>query len=154
VTTPWFNDIKVGDTVPPTVQRLTIPIMQRWVAATETLRRDHYDAKYAIEHDGLPDAVLSGSFSHAYLWGLLFDWVGPDGWVYKLSQKNARMVHPGSTLTFAAEVKEKREIDGLGFVDLELGLQVDNGDVAIPGTATVVLPLRDGRKIPYPFVAP
>ena len=47
-TTPYFDDLKVGDTLPETVQKLTIPVMQRWVACTETLRRDHYDAKFAI----------------------------------------------------------------------------------------------------------
>ena len=150
-TTPYFDDLKVGDTLPETVQKLTIPVMQRWVACTETLRRDHYDAKFAIEHDGIPNAVLSGSFSQAYLWKLLFAWAGPDGWVYRASQKNAMMVHPGNTMTFFGTVANMYEKDGLGFVELDCGLRREDGTVAVPGSATVVLPIRGGRAVPYPF---
>ena len=151
-TVRYFDDVSVGDQLPEKVQKLTIPVMQRWVASTETLRRDHYDEKYAIEHDGIPGAVLSGSFSQAYIWQLLFNWVGPDGWVYKASQKNAMMVHPGTTLTFFATVTNKYEKNGLGYLELDLGLRRDDGVVPVPGTATVVLPVRGGRPVPYPFV--
>lgn len=147
----YYDDLDVGDRLPETVQKITIPVMQRWVASSETLRRDHYDAKFAIEHDGLPGAVMSGSWSQAYLWQLLFNWVGPDGWVYKAAQKNAMMVHPGNTLTFFGTVKSKYEKNGLGYVELELGLRREDGVVAVPGSATVVLPLRGGRSVPYPF---
>lgn len=152
-TTRYFDDVKVGEELPEVVQKLTIPVMQRWVASSETLRRDHYDAKFAIEFDGLPNAVMSGSFSQAYLWQLLFNWAGPDGWVFKAYQKNAMMVHPGTTITFFGTVTAKTENNGLGYVELELGLRKEDGVVAVPGTATIVLPLRGGRKVPYPFEA-
>jgi acyl dehydratase len=117
----------VGDEIPTVTQKLTIPVMQRWVASSETLRRDHYDAKFAIEHDNIPNAVMSGSFSQAYIWQLLFNWVGPDGWVLKAFQKNAKMVHPGNTLTFFGSVTDKYEKNGLGYVELELGLRIEVG---------------------------
>jgi hypothetical protein len=78
-----YEDLAIGDELPEVEQLVTIPVMQRWCSVTETLRRDHYDGKYSIEHDGLPEAVLSGSFSQAYLWGIVFNWVGPDGWILK-----------------------------------------------------------------------
>jgi acyl dehydratase len=148
----YYEDLAVGDEIPTVTQKLTIPVMQRWVASSETLRRDHYDAKFAIEHDNIPNAVMSGSFSQAYIWQLLFNWVGPDGWVLKAFQKNAKMVHPGNTLTFFGSVTDKYEKNGLGYVELELGLRIEDGSVAVPGRATVVLPMRDGRPVPYPFV--
>jgi acyl dehydratase len=147
----FYEDVAVGDALPEVVQKVTVPVMQRWVASSETLRRDHYDAKYAIEHDGLPNAVMSGSFSQAYLWQLLFNWTGLNGWVLKAAQKNARMVHPGHTVTFFGTVTGRHEEDGLGYVELEIGLRNDDGVVAVPGSATVVLPLRGGRPVPYPF---
>ena len=110
----FYEDVNVGDELPTTVQNITMPVMQRWVASSETLRRDHYDPKYAIEHDGIPNAVMSGSWSQAYIWQLLFNWVGPDGWVLRSAQKNARMVHPGHTLTFFGKVTNKHEENGLG----------------------------------------
>ncbi len=147
----FYEDVAVGDALPEVTQKITVPVMQRWVASSETLRRDHYDAKYAIEHDGLPNAVMSGSFSQAYLWQLLFNWAGLNGWVLKAAQKNARMVHPGVAVTFFGTVTGKLEADGLGYVELEIGLRRDDGTVAVPGSATVVLPLRGGRPVPYPF---
>lgn len=150
---PFYDDIRVGDSLPSTTLRVTVPILQRWVASSETLRRDHYDAKFAIEHDGLPGAVLSGSFTQAYIWQLLFNWVGENGWVRKAQQRNARMIHPGTAITFFGDVMSKHEDDGLGYVELEIGLRRDDGEIAVPGTATVILPLRGGREIPYPFVA-
>jgi acyl dehydratase len=148
----FYEDVDVGDELPTTVQNITMPVMQRWVASSETLRRDHYDPKYAIEHDGIPNAVMSGSWSQAYIWQLLFNWVGPDGWVLRSAQKNARMVHPGHTLTFFGKVTSKREENGLGYVELDVGLRQADGTVSVPGDATVVLPLRNGRPVPYPFV--
>jgi acyl dehydratase len=147
----YYEDLNVGDEIPEVTQKITIPVMQRWVAVTETLRRDHYDAKYAIDHDNIPNAVMSGSFSQAYIWQLLWNWVGPDGWVLKAFQKNAMMVHPGNTMTFFGTITEKHEENGLGYVKLDLGLRREDGVVSVPGHATVVLQLRDGRPVPYPF---
>ncbi len=151
-TTPRYEDIDIGFKLPEVAQKLTIPVMQRWVAATETLRRDHYDAKYAIEHDHIPGCVMSGSFSQAYMWQLLFNWVGPDGWVCRTAQRNAMSVNPGHIITFFGIVTDKYVKNGLGYLDLDIGLRIQDGTVAVPGKATVVLPLKKGRPVPYPFV--
>jgi acyl dehydratase len=149
--TTHYDDIEIGMNLPETELLLTVPVLQRWCSATETLRRDHYDTKYSIEHDGISSAVLSGSFSQAYIWGLLFNWVGGEGWVYKVYQKNAAMVHPGDTVTFTGLVTNKYVKDGLGYVELDIGLRKEDGSLPIPGNATVVLPLKGGRPVPYPF---
>ncbi|HIN05071.1 MAG TPA: acyl dehydratase, partial [Dehalococcoidia bacterium] len=46
------------------------------------------------------------------------------------------------------------EKGGMGLVDLDLGMTTQDGIESMPGTATVVLPLKDGPAIPYPFVPP
>jgi hypothetical protein len=61
------------------------------------------------------------------------------------------MVHPGDVMTFYGVVTDKRETDGLGYLDLDVGIRIRDGVDAVPGNATVVLPLRDGRPVPYPF---
>lgn len=151
-TTRRFEDLTVGTELAEQPQLLTIPIMQRWCSATETTRRDHYDEKFAMEHAHLPGALLSGSFSQSYIYQLLFNLVSPDGWVYKVSQKNRAMVHPGSVLTFFAVVTGSYEKNGLGYVEMDCGLRLEDGSVPVPGTATLVLPLAGGRPVPYPFV--
>jgi hypothetical protein len=146
-----YEDVAIGDELPEIEQLVTLPLLQRWTSTVEELRRDHYDSKFSIEHGGLPDAVLSGSFSQAYLWGILYNWVGPEGWVAKSSQKNAASVHPGDVLTFFGRVTNKCEKNGLGYLELDMGLRKQDGSVPIPGNATLVLSLTDGRPVPYPF---
>ena len=45
----------------------------------------------------------------------------------------------------------KREVDGLGFVALPHRARHQRDEVSTAGFAIGVLPLRGGRKVPYPF---
>ena len=58
---------------------------------------------------------------------------------------------PGDCLTGWGRVTAARVVDGLGYVELETGLRKADGVEAVTGTGTVVLPLRGGRPVPYPF---
>ena len=42
----------------------------------------------------------------------------------------------------------------MGFIDLDIGMMTQDSVVSMPGSATVVLPIRGGIDIPYPFVPP
>lgn len=149
---PRFEDIKVEMRLPERSQLLTIPVMHRWCIATETMRRNHYDEKYSIEQEGQPGALLSGHFSQAFVYQLLFNLASPDGWLYRVMLTQRAMVHPGTTLTFFAIVTDTHEKDGLGYVEVDTGLRTQDGAVPVPGHATLVLPLAGGRPVPYPFV--
>ncbi|MQG26576.1 MAG: acyl dehydratase, partial [SAR202 cluster bacterium] len=48
----------------------------------------------------------------------------------------------------------KTEKDGMGIIELEIGMKTQDGVESMPGTATVVLPIRGGKEIPYPFIPP
>ena len=149
--TPVFEDVAVGQEIPTVVKPLTVPIMVRWCAAVEIWRRDHYDLDYAVNRAGLPNIVGSGAWTHAGLHHLLSQWAGPDGWVFKVSQRVRATMLPGDCLTAWGRVTATRVVGGLGYVDLETGMRKSNGEDAVTGTGTVVLPLRGGRAVPYPF---
>ena len=51
-------------------------------------------------------------------------------------------------------VVDKTEKDGMGIIELEIGIKTQDGVESMPGTATVVLPIRGGKEIPYPFIPP
>jgi acyl dehydratase len=150
-TTPFFDDVAIGQEIPTVVKPLTVPIMVRWCAAVEIWRRDHYDLDYAVNQAGLPNIVGSGAWTHACLHHLLSQWAGPDGWVFKVGQRVRTTMLPGDLLTGWGRVTATRVVDGLGYVDLETGLRKADGGEAVTGTGTVVLPLRGGRPVPYPF---
>jgi hypothetical protein len=46
------------------------------------------------------------------------------------------------------------EADGLGFVELDGGMRNQDGVETTPAHMVVVLPLRSGQVVPYPFVPP
>ena len=62
---------------------------------------------------------------------------------------------PGhSRRRFRAKTTNKYEKDGLGFVEVETGMTNQDGINTCPGNGTIVLPIKGGKEIPYPFVAP
>ena len=101
--------------------------MVRWCAAVEIWRRDHYDLDYAVNRAGLPNIVGSGAWTHACLHHLLSQWAGPDGWVFRVSQRVRATMLPGDCLTAWGRVTATRVVDGLGYVELETGMRKADG---------------------------
>ena len=64
------------------------------------------------------------------------------------------MIVPGDTITVWGSVTKKYEEEGLGFLDLDVGIRLQYDAESCPGRATIVLPIRGGKPIPYPFVPP
>ena len=148
--TPFWDDVQIGQEIPGVVKPLTPPVMMRWCAAAEIYRRDHYDYKFATGH-GLPDIIGSGSWTQACLYQMLNDWVGLDGWVLKVAHRNRAMMLPRETLTGWGKVTNKYEKNGLGYVELEMGMNKQDGTDSVPSSGVVVLPIKGGRPVPYPF---
>lgn len=147
-----FEDIAVGDALPSiTKGPMSSSHIMRWSAAIENWHPLHYDWKYATGHDGLPDILVSGSWKQQFLLQLLSDWVDETGWILRASLQYRRMNVPGDTITAWGIVTGKRVCNGFGVLDLDIGLRDQNDIESTPGRATVVLPLRGGRPVPYPF---
>jgi len=53
-----------------------------------------------------------------------------------------------------ARVPGKRPGPGYGLVDLDIGIVNDKGIESTPGKATLAVPHRGGKPVPYPFVPP
>ena len=149
----YYDDVLVGMEIPTQVQELTIPVMIRWCGAAEIFSRDHIDHDYAIQQ-GLEDIIGSGWWTQARLYKLLSDWVGESGWVWKLYHQLRGNLLAGYVLTFGAKVVDNHKEGDLGYVDLELSVTTQHGITLVPGHATVVLPVKGGGPIPYPFEAP
>ena len=104
---------------------------------------------------GLPDIIGSGSWSRSYLFQLASKWVGLDGWVWKLSHQNRAMLLPHKTYTAWGRVTSKEVKDGLGHVVMDMGFRRDEDGVeTVPSSCTIILPLRGGKPVPYPFQPP
>lgn len=154
-TTLYFDDVEVGQTVPVLEKGpLTTAHLMRWSSAMENWHKIHYDLPFTLEHDKLPGLLINGSLKQQFMMQLLKDWVGPGGWVWKVSFQFRAMNIAGETLRVWGRVTGKRQAGDMGLVDLEIGITNDKGTESTPGKATVALPLRGGKPLPYPFVAP
>jgi acyl dehydratase len=150
-----FEDVKVGDELPCLEKGpLTTAHLMRWSAAMENWHKIHYDKPFAVEHDKLPGLLINGSFKQQFIVQLLKDWAGPTGWVWKVDFQFRAMNIVGETLYLWARVTSKREAPDYGLVELDLGIVNEQGKESTPGKATVALPYRGGKPVPYPFVAP
>lgn len=147
-----LEDVAAGMALAPLVKGPMSPShIMRWSSAIENWHRIHYDRDYAVGHDKLPDIMVNGSWKQHVLVQLLTDWAGDGGWLWKCSFQFRGMNVPGETLSAWARVTAVAEAGAFGLVDLEIGLVNDAGTESTPGTATVVLPRRNGPAVPYPF---
>jgi acyl dehydratase len=151
----YFDDINIGDSIPSlTKGPLTSAHLMRWSAAFENWHKIHYDAPFAVEHDKLPALLVNGSLKQQFVVQLLKDWTGPEGWVWKASFQFRAMNLVNETLTAWATITGKTALQDYGLVTLELGIINTAGKESTPGRATIALPFRGGKAVPYPFVAP
>ena len=84
----------------------------------------------------------------------LKDFTLPKGWPWKAQFEHRAMLVPGDTLIVWAIVTNKYEKGSMGFIEMDLGMKTQDGVESMPGSATVVLPLKGGPDFPYPFVPP
>ena len=151
----YYDDVTIGDELAQVVKGpMTGSHIMLWSAAIENWHRVHYDLPFAKEHDKLPGLLVNGSWKQHVLAQLLKDWAGRGGWPWKINFEYRGMDIAGDTITAWGRITGKEERDGLGIVTLEIGLRNSRDVDSTSGDAVVVLPLRGGRAVPYPFVAP
>lgn len=147
-----FDDVRAGDRLPPVVKgpMSTMHIM-RWSAAIENWHRIHYDRPFAVEHDGLDDVLVNGSWKQHVLAQVLKDWAGPAGWVSRLAFQHRAMDVRGALITATGEVLSLERRAEYGLVTCSVRLHGHEETVTTEGTGVVVLPLRGGPLLPDPL---
>jgi acyl dehydratase len=151
-TGPVFEELEVGQEL-PTLTRgpMTEVHLMRWSAAIENWHRIHYDQRFAAEHDKLPGLLINGSWKQHFLVQMVREWAEPHGWLRHIKFQFRAMDIVGSTLTAWGTVAGLKEDNGYGVVDLDIGIVNQDGQQSTPGSAVVVLPLRSGDPVPYPY---
>ena len=93
----FFDDLAVGDELPPLEKRIDAARMMAYGAATWDFIRVHYDADYAREL-GFPGPFVDGQMMGAFLAQHVQDWAGPGAFLRKLAFRNRVMAYPGDSL--------------------------------------------------------
>lgn len=148
----FYEDVSVGDLVPPLIRELTIP---KIVTTTDVAVRAgimlphtlpgpgcywHYSPGESWKMRGLPAPMDEGPIRPAQPAQLMTDWIGDEGCLSRLSVKIQRPIYAGDTTTWKAKVTDKYEKDGQHFVDCQIVGENQRGQISTEGSATVILP--------------
>ena len=137
----YFDDVQVGDPLPPLEKRLTTRQLVMYAGASGDFYPIHYDLEFA-RAQGLPGVIVHGALKNAFLGQLATDWMGPEGTLVELSARYREMDVAGDTLTCRGTVVEKRSESGRHLVRCELWAENGKGVRTTTGEALVSLPLR------------
>lgn len=138
----YFDDLKVGDELPPLVKG-PIPQIQltRYAGASGDFNPIHQDDEFA-KAAGMGGVFAHGMLSMGFVGQLVTDWAGP-GAVRKLGVRFMAIVRLKDVVTCRGRVLGKSTGNAGNLVDLEVWAENQRGERVVAGRATVALPARD-----------
>jgi acyl dehydratase len=80
----------------------------------------------------------------------LTDWMGDEGWLWKLRCEHRKFNYMGDTTWVRGSVVDKREADGQNEVHIELRCENQRGELTTPASAVVLLPSRTSPRVELP----
>ena len=139
--TLWFEDVAVGDDLPDLVKEPDTRQLVMYAGASQDFVPIHYDqdvAKAAGHHT----VIVHGALKSAWLAELVTSWIGPAGRLIELDISYRAIDFPGATATCTGKVTSTKFENGVGLVELEIGMRNPEGVVTTPGRALVALPTK------------
>ena len=145
----YFDDINVGDSIPSREYGpLTIVDTVRWAGLQENTQHLHYDRDHVREHNGLPTFIASGAYRQALLIRMLTDWIGPRGWLRKISVRHTHSTFEGDLMNFSGRVIEKSPDPSDSWITCDLDGKNQADKQILTGRCTLILPRR-GTTVGY-----
>ncbi len=137
----YFEDVQVGDPLPPLVKG---PIEQiqltRYAGASGDFNPIHQDEAFA-RAAGMGGVFAHGMLSMGFVAQALTDWAGA-GTVRRLGVRFTALVRLRDTVTCGGRVIAKSSKDDVHLVELEVWADNQRGEKVVTGRATVALPSR------------
>jgi acyl dehydratase len=139
----YFDDINIGDSIPSRKYGpLTIVDTVRWAGLQENTQHLHYDRDHVREHNGLPTFIASGAYRQALLIRTLTDWIGPRGWLRKISVRHIHSTFEGDFMNFSGRVIEKSPDPSDSWITCDLDGKNQADKQILTGRCTLILPRR------------
>lgn len=139
--TLWFEDAAVGDELPEVVKQPDTRQLVMYAGASQDFVAIHYDRKVAAEA-GHPKVIIHGALKSAWLGELVTSWIGSTGRLLELDVSYRAIDFPDDVVTCVGKVTETRIENGVGIVEVEIGLRNPEGVITTPGRALVSLPTK------------
>jgi acyl dehydratase len=116
----------------------------------DVMQRVHWDPAFARKA-GNPTTFDYGRMRENWLIHLSTDWMGDDGWLWKLDCEFRRFNFVGDTQWLHGTITKKYVAAGdRPAVDLDVWCQNQRGELTTPGHATVLLPSRERGPVRLP----
>lgn len=123
-------------------------VRDKTTGAMEPVYSVHYN-KSVANAVGLPYPYDVGAQRQCWLFHLLTNWVGDEGWIKKNYAEYRKFVYLSDVVWFTGKVTRKYiDEDGEYCVDIETHGFNQRGEDTIPGHSTVVLPSREANFWP------
>ena len=137
----YFDDVQVGDELPPLVKG---PIRQiqltRYAGASGDFNPIHQDEEFA-KAAGMGGVFAHGMLSMGFAAQAVTDWAGA-GTVRKIGVRFTALVRLKDTVICKGRVLAKSSKDDVHTVEVEIWAETQKGDTVVTGKATVALPAR------------
>jgi acyl dehydratase len=139
----YFDDISVGDSIPiREYGPLTVVDTVRWAGVQENWQHLHFDRDHVREHNGLATFIASGAYRQALLIRMLTDWIGPLGWLRKISVRHTYSTFEGDRMRFGGRIVEKSSDPSDLWIVSELEGKNQEERQILTGHCTLLLPPR------------
>jgi hypothetical protein len=116
----------------------------------DVLQRAHWDPAYARKA-GQPTTYDYGRMRETWLIHLCTDWMGDDGWLWRLDCEFRAFNYVGDTQWIRGVVTNRYLAEGgRPAVDVELRADNQRGATTTPGHATILLPSREHGPVRLP----
>jgi acyl dehydratase len=116
----------------------------------DTVQRLHWELEWANKL-GIPVTYDYGAMRETFLTNILTNWMGDDGWLWKLSCQHRKFVYTGDTYWIKGKVTDKKQVDGRNEIHLDVWVENQWGSIVSPGNAVVLLPTRQAAvELPRP----
>ena len=139
MTTPTFDAVQIGDTLPPLqlppVDRTTLAL---FAGASGDHNPIHVDLDVA-RRAGMPDVFAQGMLGMAWVGRLITGWA-PQSRLRQFDVRFQGITHLGNAMRCTGRVVEKLEREGERCVRIELQSANQFGQTKIAGEALVALP--------------
>lgn len=140
----YFEDVRIGDVVSTREHGpLTIVDTVRWAGLQENSQQLHFDRDHVRQHNGLKTFIASGAYRQALLMRLITDWIGPRGWLRKITLRHTHSTFEGDLMRLSATVVEKSADSADPWVDCELHGKNQEDKQILTGRCRLMLPHRE-----------
>jgi 3-hydroxybutyryl-CoA dehydratase len=140
----YFDDISIGHSIPDREYGpLTVVDTVRWAGLQENWQHLHFDRDHVRAHNGLRTFIASGAYRQALLIRMLTDWIGPRGWLRRISVRHTHSTFEGDSMRFGGEVFEKSSDPFDLWISCEIEGKNHEDRQILTGRCTLLLPRRD-----------